>query len=220
MTEIAPTRYPVVVRGRLDGELGRWRWLVKWLLAIPHLIVLVLLWIAFAVLTVVAGVSIAFTGRYPRGIFDFNVGVMRWTWRVSFYGFTLATDRYPPFSLQPDPDYPADLEVEYAETLSRRLVWVKWWLLAIPHYLVVSIFTGGSPRVGGGLIAVLAVIAGVHLALKRPYPDSIFDLVMGMHRWSWRVCAYAALMRDEYPPFRLDGGPDEPVSTPPPADPS
>jgi hypothetical protein len=220
MTEIAPTRYPVVVRGRLDGELGRWRWLVKWFLAIPHLIVLVLLWIAFVVLTVVAGVSIAFTGRYPRGIFDFNVGVMRWTWRVSFYGFTLATDRYPPFSLQPDPDYPADLEVEYAETLSRRLVWVKWWLLAIPHYLVVSIFSGGSPRVGGGLIGVLAVIAGVHLALKRPYPDSIFDLVMGMHRWSWRVCAYAALMRDEYPPFRLDGGPGEPVSTPPPADPS
>ena len=180
------SRYPVVVRGRLDRPLGRWRWLVKWFLAIPHIVVLVLLWICFVVLTVIAGVSIVFTGRYPRGIFDFNVGVMRWTWRVQFYAFSLATDRYPPFSLARDDDYPADLDVEYAERLSRGLVWVKWWLLAIPHYLVVGLFAGGA-QWGGGLIGLLALIAGVHLAVKRGYPDSIFDFVMGMHRWGWRV---------------------------------
>lgn len=214
-----PTPYPVVVRARLDTQLGRWRWLVKWFLALPHLVALAFLWIAFVVLTVVAGVSIAFTGRYPRGIFDFNVGVMRWTWRVQFYAFTLGTDRYPPFSLDADPDYPAELDVPYPEGLSRGLVWVKWWLLALPHYLVVALFAGGA-QIGGGLIAVLVLIAAVTLAVTRRYPASIFDFVMGMHRWCWRVAAYAALMRDEYPPFRLDTGPDEPASGPDPVAPS
>jgi hypothetical protein len=211
MSEIATAEaaYPARVHGRLDSQLGRWRWLVKWFLAMPHLVVLVFLWVAFCALTCVAFVSIAITGRYPRRIFDFNVGVMRWTWRVQFYAFTLATDRYPPFSLRPDADFPADLDVDYPEHLSRGLVWVKWWLLAIPHYLVVALFAGGF-RITGGLISVLALIAGVTLAVKRRYPGSIFDFVMGMHRWCWRVAAYAALMRDEYPPFRLDYGPDEP----------
>jgi hypothetical protein len=203
-----------MVQGHLDPTLGRWRWLVKWFLAIPHLVVLVLLWVAFVVLTVVAGVSIAVTGRYPRGIFDFNVGVMRWTWRVEFYAFTLGTDRYPPFSLAARSDDPAMLDVDYPERLSRKLVWVKWWLLALPHYLVLAFFTGGDTRFAGGLIALLSLIAGVTLAVTRRYPTSIFDFVMGMHRWSWRVVAYASLMTDEYPPFRIDNGPDEPDSGP------
>jgi hypothetical protein len=201
----------VSVRGRIDEPLSRWLWLVKWFLAIPHLLVLAVLWIGFFLLTIVAGASIVFTGRYPRGIFDFNVGVLRWSWRVELYAFTLATDRYPPFSLAPDPTYPGQLDVEYPERLSRGLVWVKWWLLAIPHYLVVTFFVGGGKGVGG-LTGVLALIAGVHLALNRGYPRSIFDFLMGMHRWGWRVVAYAALLRDEYPPFRLDMGPDDPAA--------
>ncbi|HMG40068.1 MAG TPA: DUF4389 domain-containing protein [Acidimicrobiales bacterium] len=210
--------YPVTVEARLDEPLNRWLWLVKWFLAIPHIVVLVLLWIVFVILTVVAGVNIVVTGRYPRSIFDFNVGVMRWTWRVQLYAFSLATDRYPPFSLQRDPSYPAELEVEYPEQLSRGLVWIKWWLLAIPHYAIVSFFDGG-PRVFG-LTGILALVAGVTLAVKQRYPMSIFDFIMGMHRWEWRVVAYAALMRDDYPPFRIDLGPTEPAPAAPPAPPA
>lgn len=201
--------YPVTLQARLD-EPGRWSWLYKWILAIPHLVVLAFLWIAFVLLTIVAWFSIVFTGRYPRSIFDFNVGVMRWTWRVQFYAFALGTDRYPPFSLEEDPEFPARIEVAYPERLSRGLVWTKSWLLAIPHLLIVGLFMGGGAHIAGGLTAILALVAGVVMATGRPYPGTIFDLVMGLHRWSWRVVAYVALMRDEYPPFRLDQGPDEP----------
>jgi len=194
MSTISP--YPVSVEGVLDPGLSRWVWLVKWILAIPHFIVLAFLWVVLIILTVVAFFAILFTGRYPRGIFDFNVGVLRWTWRVSYYSYgALGTDQYPPFSLKPA-DYPATLEVEYPEQLSRGRVLVKWWLLAIPHYLIVSVFQDG-------LIGLLAIIAAVALLFTGRYPKDIFELVIGLNRWTLRVTAYALLMRDEYPPFRL-----------------
>lgn len=83
------------------SELNRWLPLVKWLLAIPHYIVLFFLGIAAFVCVVIAWFAILFTGRYPRGLFDFVVGVARWYNRVLGYAFTLVTDRYPPFSLAP-----------------------------------------------------------------------------------------------------------------------
>jgi hypothetical protein len=210
---IAPVAeaYPVAVEARLDEPLSRWLWLVKWFLAIPHYVVLALLWLAFVVTTVVAGLSILFTGRYPRGIFDFNVGVLRWTWRVGFYALhALGTDRYPPFSLGPEPDYPATLDVPYPQRLSRGLVLVKSWLLALPHLLIVTLFGGGvvwgwSGRTVDwpGLIAILAVVAGVVLLVRGRHPRDVFELLVGLNRWVYRVIAYVALMRDEYPPFRL-----------------
>ena len=85
-----------------DAErLNRWLPLVKWLLAIPHYIVLLFLDIAAVVVVVIAWFAILFTGRYPEGMFDFVVGVMRWSLRVTAYAFLLVTDRYPPFSLAP-----------------------------------------------------------------------------------------------------------------------
>jgi len=197
--------YPVSIKGELTVPPARGWWLLKWLLGIPHYIILAFLWIAFIVVWLIALFAILFTGKFPRSLFDFNVGVLRWTWRVGFYSYqALGTDKYPPFTLQ-SVDYPADLQVEYPENLSRGLVLVKWWLLAIPQYIVTSFFQGGG---GGqsrtpGLVNVLAIFGAVALLFTGKYPESIFKLVVGMNRWSYRVCAYAALMTDRYPPFRL-----------------
>ena len=208
--------HPVAVEAAAEPDLSRWLWLVKWFLAIPHLIVLVLLWIGFVVLTIVAFFAVLFTGRYPRGLFDFNVGVLRWGWRVTAYAFVLSTDRYPPFTLDAVPDYPATLDIPYPERLSRGLVLVKSWLLAIPHLVILGVFFGGGPgswhangwgwhAAAGGpaLAAVLGVIAGAHLLFRNHYPHDLFELVLGLYRWGLRVAAYVALMRDDYPPFRL-----------------
>lgn len=214
--------YPVRVDATLDEpRLSRWLWLVKWVLVIPHVLVLAVLWPVFIVLSGVALAAIVLTGRYPRTIFDFNVGVLRWSWRVAYYaagGF--GTDRYPPFALQDREDYPAHFEVDYPEELSRGLALVKWWLLAIPHYLIVGILAGSGvwlvtgdqdlPGWGGGLVTLLAVVAGVVLLVTGTYPRPVFDLILGLDRWVLRVAAYAALMTDEYPPFRLDQGGADP----------
>jgi hypothetical protein len=215
---VAPGPEPVRLEGRLDEGLSRWLWLVKWILLIPHFVILALLWVAFAVLTFIAWFAILITGRYPRALFDFNVGVLRWTWRVAFYSVgAFGTDRYPPFTLDPVPDYPATLEIAYPERLSRGLVLVKSWLLAIPHYVVLAILLGGGGwSTNGdsagtpGLITWLVIIAAVVLLFVGRYPRGIFDFVMGLNRWVYRVIPYVALMTDRYPPFRLDQGPREP----------
>jgi Domain of unknown function (DUF4389) len=218
---------PVAVRAHLQEPLSRWLWLVKWLLLIPHYIVLFFLWVAFVAVTVVAFFAILITGRYPAGLFRFNLGVLRWTWRVSYYGYSaLGTDRYPPFSLAEEPDYPATLDIRHPEHLSRGLVLVKWWLLALPHYLVLAFLVGGASYTAdtattsssrgsgaseGGLIALLVCFAAIALLFTARYPRGLYDLVVGLNRWVLRVVAYVALMTDSYPPFRLDQGGQDPT---------
>ncbi len=195
--------YPLEIRGELSSELSRWLWLVKWLLAIPHFIVLIALSLVSIVLWIISLFAILFTARYPRGIFNFNLGVMRWWWRVSFYAGVLGTDRYPPFSLSPDDDYPADLYVEYPERLSRLKVVFKWWLLALPQYIVLSSMNG--------LGFFLAIFAGIALLFTGRYRSDMFGVQMAFNRWNLRVGGYAALFYDDYPPYEFDssnGAPD------------
>ena len=219
--------YPVRLMGELSPTLSRGLWLVKWVLAIPHYVVLVFLWLAFAVVSLIAFFAIVITGRYPQGLFMFNLGVLRWSWRVGFYSYSaLGTDAYPPFTLKDVPDYPARLEVEYPTSLSRGLVLVKWWLLALPHYVIIGVFTGAAFGgynqlndgnawlYGSGLIGLLVLIAGIALLFAGRYPRGLYDLVLGMNRWVFRVAAYTGLMSDAYPPFRLDLGGTEPPTAP------
>ena len=198
--------YPVNIRGELTIPPGRGWWLLKWLLGIPHYIILCFLWIAFVVVWIIAFFAILFTAKYPKGLFDFNVGVLRWSWRVGFYSYqALGTDKYPPFSLDPDPNYPADLEVAYPEKLSQGLVLVKWWLLAFPHYVITSLFQGGMGQESRvGLTFILAVFGAIAMLFTGKYPEDLFKLCIRTNRWSYRVVAYVALMTDEYPPFRLE----------------
>jgi hypothetical protein len=216
--------YPLQVEGHLDPALSRWVWLLKWFLVVPHLVVLAFLWVGYVLATVVAFVGILLTGRYPRTVFDYNVGVLRWTWRVAFYAYWAnGTDRYPPFTLR-NVDYPATLDIAAPGQLSRGLVLVKWWLLALPHYVIVGLFCTGAwwwaTRLGpdnrvaaasSGLIDVLVLISVVTLTVTGTYPRGLFDRVMGLNRWVFRVLAYAGLMTDAYPPFRLDVGDREPT---------
>jgi hypothetical protein len=226
---------PVKIDGELESGLSRWLWLVKWLLLIPHWIILFFLWIGFALATIGAFFVVLFTGRYPRGLFDYNLGVLRWTWRVGFYSYSaLGTDRYPPFTLQVVPDYPARIDVEYPGPNRRGLPLIGRWIIGIPQYLIAGVFVGGGAWAwvgaygggwrygGGGLIGILVFVAAILLLFKNRYPREVFDVVMGANRWAFRAGAYAVFMSTEYPPFRFDAGGAEPPETEPepPAEPA
>jgi hypothetical protein len=191
-TDVKP--YPVTLKGELSIPPGRWQWIFKCLLIIPHIFVLYFLMIASAVLTFISFFAILFTGKYPKGMFNFNVGVQRWMWRVNFYSFSaLGTDKYPPFSLEPNADYPADLTIEYPEKLINGLVLVKW-LLAFPHWIILWLLQY--------VLEALILVTAIVLLFTGKYLPELFKIIMGINRWNYRVQAYI-MMTDKYPPFKF-----------------
>ena len=190
---------PVRVRSDVDAPSRR-LWLVKWcVLAVPHYPILIGLYLLYPLVTIAAGVAILFTGRYPRPLFDFNVGVLRWSWRLMNYRFPMnSTDKYPPFTLASVPDYPADLEVDYPQGLTNRAVLLQRWLLGLPQIILCWAL---EP-----FLQALCVVNAVWLLCIGTINQGMFDLLMGIVRWRYRVAVYVSLMRDEYPPFRMDLG--------------
>jgi hypothetical protein len=172
-------------------ELNRWLPLVKWLLVIPHLIALFFVGIAAFFVLVFAFFAVLFTGRWPRGAFDFLVGTLRWSYRVLMY-FHLMTDAYPPFSLADDPDYPVRLYVEYPQRIARWRTLVQW-ILAIPYVLIADVLHW--------LTGVLTFLAFFTILFTKQIPRGLFELMVPGFRWSMSGAVYSYFMTERYPPF-------------------
>ncbi|HET8524257.1 MAG TPA: DUF4389 domain-containing protein [Thermomicrobiales bacterium] len=176
------------------ARLSRLLIFVKWLLIIPQIFVLSFVMIGLAVTTFIAWWAILFTGRYPRGLFNFALMTLRWMARVNVY-YYLQRDEYPPFG---DGAYPMQFDLAYPNRLSRLLIFVKW-LLIIPHWIVLYIL---------GLVAsIIYFVSWWAILFLGRYPEGMFDFMVGYQRWSYRVMTYILLMTDTYPPFTLSGTP-------------
>lgn len=183
-----PVRYDVAYPERLSRGLI----FIKWLLAVPHYVVVYFLVLAWEVVTFIAFFAILFTKTYPEGLFKFSVGVRRWQANVGAY-VGLLRDEYPPFSMDAG-QYAVAYEVDYPAELSRWLIFVKW-LLVIPHIVVVALL---------GIVALLlGMVAWFAILFTGKFPRSLFDFVVGVQRWSERVNGYVSLFTDAYPPFSM-----------------
>jgi hypothetical protein len=183
--------YPVSVEIAYPAELNRWLPLVKWLLAIPHFVVLFFLGIGAFFVAIYGFFAVLFTGRWPRGAFDYMVGTFRWAYRVVAY-YHLMVDPYPPFSMADDPDYPVRLNIEYPEQMARWRPLVQW-LLAIPYLIVAAVLYW--------LTGVLTIIAFFTILFTKEIPRGLYEVMIPGLRWELRGGAYAYFMTDRYPPF-------------------
>ena len=188
--------YPVKLVGVYEERVNRLLWLIKWMLVIPHLVVIWLLSIPILVTLPVSWLAVIILGRYPSFLWSYHAGLLRWSWRVNFYSFQAgSTDQYPPFSFESRDDYPANLLIEYPETSSRLTGFFRW-LLIIPHWMITGILSE--------IVSILVFFALVIVLFTGRYPESMFDIIMGMNRWVYRASAYGWLLVDDYPPFSFD----------------
>jgi len=164
---------------------------VRWLLVIPHVLLLYLVGMLTGVIGFVAWFAILFTGRYPRGMWDFVVMAQVWSTNVASY-ILMLRDEYPPFG---EGTYPVQFDLVYPAQLSRGLIFVKW-LLIIPH-LIVLWFLG----IAGFFVYILAWFA---ILVTGRYPRGLFRFMEGLLRWSLRVGIYSNLLTDHYPPFSME----------------
>jgi hypothetical protein len=193
--------YPARLAIETPLEVKNWRPLVHWFLAIPHYLVIYALRVLRQVLTIIAFFTVLFTKKIPEPIFNMIVMTRRYGWRVTSYVLFMR-ESYPPFSFtssaQDDGIDPARLSIDYPVELNRWLVLVKWWLLAIPHYIVLLFLS-----IGAVIVAVIALFA---VLFTGKYPVGLRSFLIGVSRWQLRVYSYAGLLRDEYPPFSLENG--------------
>ena len=187
--------YPVELVGDYQQRVNRVLWLVKWLLVIPHVVVLSLLQLPTIFTVPLSWIIIIIIGRNPEFLWGYHSGLLRWSWRVNYYAYGVGnTDQYPPFAFGSMDDYPAELLIEYPER-SSRLTTLFRWLLVIPHWIIVYFL---------GIINGLLVFLALLLLITGNYSEGLFDIIMRLNLWMYRVNAYSALLVDEYPPFSFD----------------
>ena len=173
------------------SELNRWLPLVKWLLVIPHLFALFFVGIGAFFVGIYAFFAVLFTGRWPRGAFDYIEGTFRWAYRVVVY-MHLMVDPYPPFSLADDPNYPVRLHIEYPEHIDNWRPLVQW-LLAIPYLFVAGVLYW--------LTGIMSFLAFFTILFTKQIPRGMFDLMVPGLVWNLRGNSYSYFLADRYPPF-------------------
>ena len=186
--------YPARYEATRQEEYNRFLPLVKWLIALPHYIVLIFLAIGALFAILIAFFAVLITGKFPRGLWDYLTGVNRWAYRVTSYVFLL-TDAYPPFSLEDDPGYPVRIEYDYPETVNRWRPLVQW-ILAIPYLIVAGILLY--------VAEIVAFIAVFVILFTAKLPEGMFNLIVNPMRWQVRGNAYAGWLVKRYPPFSWD----------------
>lgn len=195
---------PVSLTVEFPEQLSRGLLLLKvflgWIyVGIPHGICLAVYGLATYVVVFLSFFAILFTGRYPRGFFDFAVGYLRWGTRVTAYWELLLRDEYPPFSARED-DSGVSVRIQYPDRLSRGLLLLKvffGWLILLPHMIVLYLYEI--------VVAVVVFLVFFVILITGKYPRGLFDFVVGYARWTLRVNAYwPLLLRDEYPPFSTE----------------
>jgi len=190
----ARTTYPVTVEADPQAEYSQFLPLAKWLLLIPHYVVLFLLGVAAGLVTFIAFFATIITGRYPRWMWELMVGVQRWGLRVVAY-LLLMTDRYPAFSLEPAPGDAIRLNAVYPEQVERWRPLVTW-LLVVPYALVAALLFA--------VTQICAIIAFFTILFTRRIPADIQALMREGLRWQTRANLYLYWLSTEYPPFRWE----------------
>ena len=172
---------------------------IKFLLGIPHTIVVGIYGLVALIVAWVAQWIVLFTGRYPAGLHDFVLGLQRWTWRYTAW-YAGLVDAYPPFSGGPDDGYPARADCAAPESSSRLLAVLRilliTFLLLIPHIIVLAVLQF--------LVSILVWLAQWAILFTGRFPRGLAPLTIGTYRWSHRVSCYVFGLADGYPPFTLD----------------
>jgi len=190
--------YPLQLEFHADRHITRWRPLVQWVLAIPHLLIVWALRSLRQVLTLISLFAVLFTKRIPRPLFDVIVMTYRYEWRAMSFVVFMHQD-YPPFdfdlSSEDDGVEPhTSLRLTYPEHLERWKPLYKWFL-AIPQYFVLA---------GLAIAACLGIVVGFFAVLVTgEYPEGIRDFIVSSYRYALRVEAYVGFLTDRYPPFNL-----------------